>query len=30
MANFVMDRWVDTFGAPRDICSDLGPQFVSQ
>ena len=25
-----MERWVDTFGAPREICSDRGPQFVSQ
>ena len=28
--HFVMDRWVDVFGAPREICSDRGPQFVSQ
>ena len=25
-----MERWVDRFGAPREICSDRGPQFVSQ
>ena len=29
-AHFVMERWVDRFGAPREICSDRGPQFVSQ
>ena len=25
-----MERWDDRFGAPREICSDRGPQFVSQ
>ena len=25
-----MERWVDRFGAAREICSDRGPQFVSQ
>ena len=25
-----MDRWVDRFGAPREICSDRGPEFVRQ
>ena len=29
-AHSVMERWVDRFGAPREICSDRGPQFVSQ
>ena len=29
-AHFVMERWLDRFGAPREICSDRGPQFVSQ
>ena len=29
-AHLVMKRWVDRFGAPREICSDRGPQFVSQ
>ena len=29
-AHAVMERWVDRFGAPREICSDRGPQFVSQ
>ena len=29
-AHLVMERWVDRFGAPRDICSNRGPQFVSQ
>ena len=29
-AHLVMERWVDRFGAPREICSDRGPQFVSQ
>ena len=28
--HLVMERWVDRFGAPREICSDRGPQFVSQ
>ena len=26
----VMERWLDRFGAPREICSDRGPQFLSQ
>ena len=25
-----MERWVDRFGAPREICSDRGPQSVCQ
>ena len=29
-AHLIMERWVDRFGAPREICSDRGPQFVSQ
>ena len=29
-AHLVMERWVDRFGAPLEICSDRGPQFVSQ
>ena len=29
-AHLVMERWVDRFGAPGEICSDRGPQFVSQ
>ena len=29
-ANLVMVRWVDRLGAPCEICSDRGPQFVSQ
>ena len=29
-AHLVMERWVDTFEAPRDICSDRWPQLVSQ
>ena len=29
-AHLIMDCWVDRFGAPREICSDRGPQFVSQ
>ena len=29
-AHLVMGRWVDRFGAPCEICSDRGPQFVSQ
>ena len=29
-AHWVTERWVDRFGAPREICSDRGPQFVSQ
>ena len=29
-AHLVMERWVDRFRAPCEICSDLGPQFVSQ
>ena len=29
-AHLVMERWVDRFGAPHEICSDRGPQFVSQ
>ena len=29
-AHLVMERWVDRFRAPREICSDRGPQFVSQ
>ena len=29
-AHLVMERWVDRFGAPREICTDRGPQFVSQ
>ena len=29
-AHLVMERWVDRFGAPREICSDCGPQVVSQ
>ena len=29
-AHLVMERWVDRFRAPRAICSNRGPQFVSQ
>ena len=29
-AQLVMERWVDRFRAPREICSDRGPQFVNQ
>ena len=29
-AHLVMERRVDRFGAPPEICSDRGPQFVSQ
>ena len=29
-AHLVMERWSDRFGAPREICSDRGPQFLSQ
>ena len=29
-AHLVMVRWIDRFGAPGEICSDRGPQFVSQ
>ena len=29
-AHLVMDLWVDRFGAPREIYSNRGPQFVSQ
>ena len=29
-AHLLMERWVDRFRAPGEICSDLGPQFVSQ
>ena len=29
-AHLVMERCVDRFGAPREICSNRGPQFVSQ
>ena len=29
-AHLVMERWVDRFGAPREICSNRGPQLVSQ
>ena len=29
-AHLVMERWVHEFGAPREICSDRGPHFVSQ
>ena len=29
-AYLVMERWVEMFEAPREICSDCGPQFVSQ
>ena len=29
-AHVRMDRWVDSFGAPREISSNLGQQFVSQ
>ena len=29
-AHLIMEPWVDRFGAPRDIPSDHGPQFVSQ
>ena len=29
-AYLVKERWVDRFGAPRQICSDLGLQFVRQ
>ena len=25
-----MERWLDRFGAPREICANRGPQFVSQ
>ena len=28
-AHLVMERWVDRFGAPPEICSDRGPPFVS-
>ena len=28
-ANLIMERWVDRFGAPRQICSDRGPHLVS-
>ena len=30
VAHLLMERWVDRLGAPRDICSDRGPQLVSQ
>ena len=29
-AHLVTERWVNRFGAPRQICSDRGPQFVRQ
>ena len=29
-AHLVIERWVDRFGAPHEICSDRGPQFLSQ
>ena len=29
-AHLITERWVDRFGAPREICSYRGPQFVSQ
>ena len=29
-AHLIMEGGVDRFGAPREICSDPGPQFVSQ
>ena len=29
-AHLVNERWVDRFGAPREICSDRGPQLVRQ
>ena len=29
-AHLVMERWVNRFGAPRELCSDRGPQLVSQ
>ena len=29
-ADWVMERRLDRFGAPREICSDRGPQFASQ
>ena len=29
-AHLIMERWVDEFGAPREICSHRGPQIVSQ
>ena len=29
-AHLVLERWVDRFGAPSEICSDRGQQFVSQ
>ena len=29
-AHLVMERLVDRFGAPREICSARGPQFASQ
>ena len=29
-AHLVIERWVDRLGAPREMCSDRGPQFVSQ
>ena len=29
-AHLVMERWVVGLGAPLEICSDRGPQFVSQ
>ena len=29
-AHLVMERWVDRFRAPHEICSDRGPKFVSK
>ena len=29
-AHLEIEPWVDRFGAPREICSDCGPQLVSQ
>ena len=28
--HLIMERWVDSSGGPREICSDHGAQFVSQ
>ena len=28
--HLIMERWVDRFGVPREICSDHGPHFVRQ
>ena len=29
-AHLLIERWVDRFGAPREICCNRGPQFGSQ